>query len=668
MTGRWLHSILIMSAYSLLDAQWGGVQAWETNTYEDVETVEVTAERPQEIRRAPGSVSGISRDQLVFVAPSTLADILLLAPSVNVRTNSRGEVLASIRGSGERQLGVFWQGIPINVPWDNRFDLSLIPAAGISSATVHVGPSAVGYGANTAGGIVELASNAEPALEGQAFAGSGGMAGLEALFATKASAFDGQVAFSYLNLDGRVSPAAGALFSEDNNGLLTNTDRQTTNVAANAAWQVGDVKTGVSFLHSQAEYGIAPEQGRRVDPANSRFWRFPDTDHTLVAGHLELPLGSQSLARARFWYQGFEQEIQSFTNAEYSEIESRQFDDNDTIGARFQFVQANGEHSSTLSATGLWSRHEQLEIMPNSEASEADVFTHFLGSAAIDHQRPIGQSVSLHIGLGVDVFSPRRTAGRESIGDFNGTNASINLVSNHARNWVFRLGAGRKVRLPTMRELFGEALGRFIVNADLKTERSWFYEVSARRIWSNGSIEITPFYVDTKDTLDQTRILVDGNLLRQRVNLAGSRSYGIETKLNLQLASGLTLDGNATWNRNRAKSDSVAKSARRLYLSDRPNWLARLNVRYQLGAWTTLGLSVVHRGAAKSEAAGGEFLDLSPATTVDLTARHSLSIAPGGSNIELFAQLDNLTDTFLEPQLGLPDPGRTFKLGLRAAF
>lgn len=668
MTGRWPRSILIMSVFSILTAVWCGAQASETSKYQDVETVEVTAERPHEISQAPGSVSAITIEQLAFLAPDTLADIMLVVPSVNVRTNSRGEVLASIRGSGERQLAVFWQKVPINVPWDNRFDLSLIPATGVSSATVHVGPSAVGFGANTAGGVVEVASSMEPALGAQAFAGNGDMVGLDAFFATKASGFEGQVTTSYRHLDGRVSPVAGTLFSQKNDGLLTNTDRQTASVAANASWQIGDAKAGMSILHSQAEYGIAPEQGRRVELVDSRFWRFPDTDHTLFAGHMELPLGSQSMAELRVWHQGFEQEIQSFTDARFSEIESRQFDDNDTIGARFQFVEANGEHSSTLSATGLWSRHEQLEETPNAEVGEAEVFTHFLGSVALDHRRPLGQSVSLHLGLGFDVFNPRRTAGRESVGSFNGTNASINLVSNRARNWVFRLGTGRKVRLPTMRELFGEALGRFVVNAELKAEQNWFFEMSARRIWNNGSIEITPFYVDIKDTLDQTRLLVNGTLLRQRINLEGSRSYGIETKLHLQLTSGLALDGNATWNRNRAKSDSVAKSARRLYLSDRPNWLARLNVRYQLGSWTTLGLSVVHRGAAKSEAADGEFLDLSPATSVDLSARHRLSTAPGGSNIELFAQLDNLTDTFLEPQLGLPDPGRTFRLGVRAAF
>lgn len=667
MIGRWPHFLLIISACSALNVVWSDVRALETGAYQDVETVEVTAERPQDISNAPGSVSAVTGAQLAFLAPDTLADILLLAPSVNVRTNSRGEVLASVRGSGERQLAIFWQKIPINVPWDNRFDLSLIPAAGISSAVLQSGPSAVGYGANTAGGIVEVTSSAKPGFGGQAFAGSGDMVGLEALLATKAAGFEGQIATSYRNLDGRVSPA-DQLFSEGNNGLLRNTDRQTASVSANATWQTGDVKTGASFLHSRAEYGIAPEQGPRVDLSDSRFWRFPDTDHTLVAGHVELPLASSLLADLRVWYQGFGQEIQSFTDGSYSEIESRQLDDNDTIGARFQFVQAKGNHLSTLSATGLWSRHEQLEVTPNTEAGEAEVFTHFLGSVALDHQRPIGQVMNLHVGVGFDVFNPRRTAGRENVGNFNGTNVSINLVSNHVRNWVFRLGAGRRARLPTMRELFGEALGRFIVNPDLKAERSRFYEVSARRNWRSGSIEVTPFFVDTKDTLDQTRILADENLLRQRVNLAGSRSYGIETKLNLQLASGLTLDGNATWNRNRAKSDSVAKSTRRLYLSDRPNWLARLNVRYQLGAWTTLGLSVVHRGAAKSEVADGEFLDLSAATTVDLSARHRLSIAPGGSNIELFAQLDNLTDAFLEPQLGLPDPGRTLKLGLRAAF
>ncbi len=47
---------------------------------------------------------------------------------------------------------------------------------------------------------------------------------------------------------------------------------------------------------------------------------------------------------------------------------------------------------------------------------------------------------------------------------------------------------------------------------------------------------------------------------------------------------------------------------------------------------------------------------------------HKIKLAQSGFDMELFARLDNLTDTFVEPQLGLPSAGRSFKLGLKAVF
>jgi len=126
--------------------------------------------------------------------------------------------------------------------------------------------------------------------------------------------------------------------------------------------------------------------------------------------------------------------------------------------------------------------------------------------------------------------------------------------------------------------------------------------------------------------------------------------------------------GDATRHRSRARPESVAISVRRLYLSDRPNWLAQATAKYQIGTRTTFGLSVVHRGAAKSENDAGLFLDLSAATKVIMVLSHKIDMARNGIDMELLARLDTLADTFVEPQLGLPDAGRSFKLGVKAVF
>ena len=47
---------------------------------------------------------------------------------------------------------------------------------------------------------------------------------------------------------------------------------------------------------------------------------------------------------------------------------------------------------------------------------------------------------------------------------------------------------------------------------------------------------------------------------------------------------------------------------------------------------------------------------------------YKINLARDGFDMELFAGLDNLTGTFVEPRLGLPGTGRSFKLRLKAVF
>ena len=75
-------------------------------------------------------------------------------PSIKPQTNSRGESLFYIRGSSERQLGLFFDGAFVNIPWDNRIDLSLLPTASLSELKIIKGIPSIIYGANNIAGVI----------------------------------------------------------------------------------------------------------------------------------------------------------------------------------------------------------------------------------------------------------------------------------------------------------------------------------------------------------------------------------------------------------------------------------------------------------------------------------------------------------------------------------
>ena len=106
----------------------------------------------------PKTVTEINFREIEKSDASTVSELAKYIPSVKLQTNSRGESLFYLRGSGERQIALFFDGIPLNIPWDNRIDLSLIPTDAIGGLSVTRGIPSVTYGANTLAGVVNINS------------------------------------------------------------------------------------------------------------------------------------------------------------------------------------------------------------------------------------------------------------------------------------------------------------------------------------------------------------------------------------------------------------------------------------------------------------------------------------------------------------------------------
>jgi iron complex outermembrane receptor protein len=70
-------------------------------------------------------------------------------------------------------------------------------------------------------------------------------------------------------------------------------------------------------------------------------------------------------------------------------------------------------------------------------------------------------------------------------------------------------------------------------------------------------------------------------------------------------------------------------------------------------------------GPAIDIAATGAVVRLDPGTELNLRASGRIVRFASGRSLHVTAAADNLTDAAITPQLGLPLPGRTFRVGLR---
>ncbi len=626
-------------------------EAWETIT--------VTAE-PAPSRVLPPAVE-VGEALLLARQPRSAAEALEGLPGVSTRTNSRGETVARVRGSEERQTQVFLDGAPLAVPWDGRVDLGVIPAGLIGNVRVTKGAVPIEFGANAVAGAVDLETRSGGPANLRALAEGGTYGyGQAALVATlPAGGFDLTLAASGLTRDAEPVASLAALpFSQPRDGRRLNTDADSVSVFAAARYTTGPLSVRAYVLHVDAERGIAPESDR--DPAVDapRYWRYPAIDQTQAALTTDLDLGAGS-ARLVLWRQWFEQTILQYANASYAAVRATQHDEDDTHGGRFVLSAKLEPVTLRLVGTAQTSRHAQRDTT-GAAPGPLLVYRQNLYTLGGEADAPI-LGGNLTLGVGYDRSTNPRTGDKpdQPAKDAVAFSAAYRLPL--AEGVALAVSAGRRSRFPSARELFGEALGRFLPNPDLNPERAWLADAELSVTRPGWSVSINPFYIRSEDTISQRVVRVSGVNRRQRFNLSGSRSYGVDAGVTARIAEPLTFElfGTAL----SARADAGAAPFRRLV--QRPSYEVLTALTWAPVETVSLRGEFRRIGDAVDLTPAGAKARLAAGNEINLRGRFDLLTLKGGAHVTLTGSVDNVTDDVVTPQLGLPMPGRSFRIGVQ---
>lgn len=609
---------------------------------------------------------------------AVVADFGRLIPAAHIRTNSRGETLIYLRNAGERQVGVFFQGALLNIPWDNRVDMSLIPASVIGGVTVAKGVPPVEYGANVLGGAVNLTAQTLNTPWSQTDFSS--RFGTERRVDGSAThrGRSGRVTFTgsvgYTKTDGFPIPSDADLpFSQvSGSGTRTNTDSRVTNLFANATYDFDRSHVGVSILHLDAEKGIAPES--HLDPTASRvrFWRYPTWRNTMVILNSEGLSGGGTSWKGAAWVNAFTQEIESYQSATYQTVDERQHDDDFTVGTRLTLSQSLGAGLAKFSFNGLTSTHKQRDVELDASGNPDPTqtfprleFQQHIVSVGAEYGFNLSLPLTVTIGASFDAMFTPKTGDKPDRDAFTDYSATVGAMYDAGNGWFVRGALGRKTRFPTMRELFGEALNRFLLNPSLDTESSVLTEIAVGFSGETFSGEIIPFGTFTSGTIDQQSVLIAGETRprRQRVNLEGSRVLGVEIVGTASVTEEITVDGHLTLmdvHVDQAAPDDPDR------LSEKPEALGRLALTYSGGQGTGLTVEGVYTGRAYSLNDNDQFVPLKTSLTINVRVSQRIDLAP--RSVELFVRTDNVTNQVVLPQLGLPAAGRTVSGGMKVTL
>ncbi|GAB2190581.1 hypothetical protein MAH1_21890 [Sessilibacter sp. MAH1] len=640
----------------------------KTTVSSDIETVLVIADQNRTQKIASETQHFLSSDQVDSIRGITSGDLIARLPSANITTNSRGETLVNVRSAGERQLSVFFNGALVNVPWDNRYDLDLFPANLIDSVATATGTLSPQYGVNALSAVsiqpkTQLKNSNNFQVDGQF--GSENQRGVDVVGSIRRGDHDFILGIGNYERDGlSLSSDESLEFHQRDDDQRTNTDYERDNAFFHYGYEQDTWNVSTSIIYSNIERGIAPESDRPADDV--RFWRYPKADTFMAVVSGSALINANSEITATTWMQNYQQTINSYTDETYSLINAVQEDDDNTFGARVIYSYHLNKALVNVSGNYVHSEHQQkdtdfdeLGIAIADSVSDQN-YSQDLISAGLDFKTDLTNQLTLELGAGIDSVNYIDTGELPGIDSFNEPVLRAGLNWQATDELTLRLAVGEKSRVPTMRELFGTALNRFLINPDLEPEKVFSTELGFDWFTGPHFLSVTLFDQQLDDTIDQQRV----GRLRQRINLKGSQVTGIEVNSSWALTEQLNIIAQATLSDARRK---VSSSDEPDVLSERPENLGRLKLDYAFLPNSNLYLEADYRGKSYSPDPDGDLQELDDATLYNIGVDwvpETLSNYTD-NQLTLFMRAENITDEYYLPQSGLPAAGMSYRLGFR---
>lgn len=697
-----LSLLLTLSAGAGVDAQ--VPDTLRRDTVYEIEPIGVRAVRPS---TTTGGVSAVVlRLDSVRMRPAPiLEDVLREIPLVQVRANSRGEAQLSLRGAEERQVAILLDGVPLTLGWDHRTDLSVVPLTAAQSITLVRGLASILHGPNVLGGAVEIdlgrgAGAAPEPLEVAAGIDQHGGYSIAAQTGTVVEAGGGRVTVragvGHRDRDGFAAPPDAetvypALAGDE---LRANSQSTLTDAFVTARYGGAGAWLGATGTGYTAERGVPPE----LSETGPRLWRYPGTSRVVGiltggTGPIETPAGSGELTfslgldAGRTEIRDFDLPADPFgetdPSAFFTQLDETEESEDRTLTARLMASHGFGSgRPARLRAAVTYADIHHDEVITTGIAGGSPVETP--GSF---RQRlwSVGAEVEVPFSLGDDV--PMR-GGRISGGlAWDGADTPETGGAGPGRTvteWGGRLGVSsstggaglmlhaalsRRGRFPALREMYSTALGRFEPNPGLRPEILTALEAGFTTRRGPFDVQLVGFHQDLEDAIVRGAAPAGSAAEFQRVNRDEVRSTGIEllggyTVGRLALETELTLQDVQAY----VREGGAAEPVRAEY---EPEVIAGIGGSFPLVLGLEVGTEVEYTGrqyCATPVDAAEVYAELDPSTRADLQVARSFQLgAPMAtfSRLGVELALDNLADSAVYDQCGLPQPGRTVRLQLR---
>lgn len=652
--------LLIQNSYAVETATVDSVKSYRLGE------IIVTSDKESK-KVSPTTIQNIPYQTINRADAISVSSLASRIPAAISKTNSRGETLLFMRGAAERQICMFLDGVPMNVPWDNRMDMSFVPADIIGNIAIHKGAGSVLYGPNTIGGAVNI-STIERKSDGMGAdlrlnSNDANSQYISLTHDNRMGDFNYIVNVSYLKSDGFLlsNKTEGLINQNPNSKLRTNTDQERLSAYLRAEFELSEATSlGLSFNHINSEKGVTPEG--HVLAEDARFWRYPLWRRSIAALNAEHVFSEKShrVLKAAVWFDKFDQKIDYYDDISYSNSSQSEDLDESNYGARVSFqTQAFGDDMLTFAFTGF--------ISDNTFQSDKEGLFDYVQktySGGAEYRKTFG-SLMITAGASLDGnMSEKQESEAVNVleeDDLSAVSSSLGFKYFLDEDYNLFAAIMNKTRFPTLREKYSTGGGKFIVNKELGPETGLLNEIGVNAKIDNFEATFVVFANFYDDLIAKATVYnSEGGKKKQRENVDKSRTLGLETVLSYSPMDNLDLALHFTY-MNAKKEQDGRYDGNLEYI---PEIISAFNAVYAFpfGLEAMAELEYTGKQTAQNDFIG-DWDEIDPTMITNLRFAYKIPYSDIMIS-EVYIRANNIFDTYKLSQFGIPDPGRMFIAGM----
>jgi iron complex outermembrane recepter protein len=619
---------------------------------------------------------------------------------------SRNQTGIMIRSFDTRQVGIYLDGIPINVPYDGYADISRFLTSDISSIEVAKGYSSPLLGPNGLGGAINLVTRQpEKTIEGDGLFGTGSGRKIESAIrlGTRLDKFFIRGGMDWLQTDNFPLSANFVPNTVQPSFQRVNADKRDVGYNGRIGWQPKNEDQYVFTYNKQKATNDVPAYaGANTANNNVRYWEFPYWNRDSYYFNSNTGLGKSSSIKFRAFYDKYPYAQSVFTDTTHvaltsltpyddysggfsSEYTTRRFSRNALSASFFLKDDTHKEHSLTYSSNKVklntpWildrDRYasiglQDVLILPYGVRGTVGLtIDHLSGITAQDYNSTTKSIIPFACTTVTDtdtVTNPCKLADQWAYNPL----ASISYSVAKAGTVFFSFA--QKSHSPTLKDRYSYASGRAIPNPTLEPEHARNYNLGFTHAFpaNNTTIQVEVFRSDVYDAIENAIVPAPSTTLcknydskglkcQQFVNVGNEIHKGAEFTVRSNPVRRFDLAANYTYLQRIISGPSNMPA---VFPTGTPKHKALATGNWRMPRGVSMLATFRYESGAFNLDNANKIFPSSRFATVDW----GMTI-PIGNIASLQGGIKNLLDRNYYYQEGYPEAGRNFYTNLRFRF